>query len=208
MENQMSSKKVNSTIDNNKLKHGIVMRVMFIWLISAFILSAATIISYTAMQQALRLSANWPQVQLAEDGAAAIASGQAASSVVPSNSIDIATSLAPFVIVYDAGGNVVASSGQLNGEAPKIPAGVLDYAVKNGEDRVSWTPNKDVRVAAVVEKIQGGPGGSILAGRSLRETERLINKIGMLLLAMWAGSVLLLSGICLVWGIFMKKNHK
>lgn len=178
----------------------------FVWFIAVFVLTAAALLAYAAAQQALRLSANYPQVQMAQDGAASIAAGKSAESVAAGDKVNIAASLAPFVIVYDAGGNVVASSGLLNGEAPKIPAGVLEYTLKNGEDRVSWTPDKSIRIAAVVVNVEGGQGGFVLAGRSLKETESIIDKIGFLLLAMWAGSMVFLHVAFWIYRRIMKKK--
>lgn len=190
-----------------KKNRDIIIKALTVWLVASYVLTAAALMAYSAAQQALRLSANWPQVQMARDGASAVASGKPADSVATGDKIDIATSLAPFVIVYDGSGNVSASSGLLNGVAPKIPAGVLDYTAKNGEDRVSWTPDKSVRIAAVVVKVGGGPGGYVLSGRSLEEPERIIDTVGKLMLAMWAASVAVLLAACLVFGFVTVKKQ-
>jgi hypothetical protein len=187
-------------------KNGSLRMALTVWLVSAFVLTAAALMAYTAAQQALRLSANSPQVQLARDGAAAIASGKPADAVAAGEKIDIARSLAPFVIVYDAQGTISTSSGLLNGQSPKIPSGVLDYAGKNGEDRVSWTPDKSVRIAAVVVKVEGGPGGYVLSGRSLEEAERTIGVIGRLMLALWGGSIAVMLAACLLYGLLANKK--
>ncbi len=75
-------------------------------------------------------------------------------------------------MAYDAAGSVAASSGALGGEAPSMPAGVLEYAAGHGEDRVTWMPNATVRLAAVVVRVGGqavtlilGAPGRIPAGR-------------------------------------------
>lgn len=57
---------------------------------------------YTAVQQDLRQSANDPQIQMAEDTATKLAAGQQVQNVVPAEKVDIATSLAPYIIVFDA----------------------------------------------------------------------------------------------------------
>ena len=88
---------------------------------------------YLVGQQGLRTAANDPQVQLAEDAAARLSGGATPASVTnASQSVDIATSLAPFVVVQDATGAVLSTNGQLDGAAPTIPKGVLDAARTSG----------------------------------------------------------------------------
>jgi hypothetical protein len=55
------------------------------------------------------------------------------------------------------------------------PAGVLDAAKANGEDRATWQPRADTRIAAVVAAVKGGPGGYVIAGRSLQAVEERID---------------------------------
>lgn len=186
---------------------GIFKKALTVWLVAAFTLAAAAGISYSAAQQALRQSANWPQVQLAEDGARSIAAGKPAEAVAAGDKVDIAADLAPFVTVYDAQGNTLASSGLLVGQAPKVPAGVLATAKANGEDRVTWTPSRGVRIAAVVTRVDGGPGGYVLSGRSLQEAERTIDNIGALVLVLWAGSAAFLLVVCLLYGFVRGKSQ-
>lgn len=175
------------------------------WFLAAFVITAAAFISYATMQQALRQAANWPQVQMAEDGAAALASGQKAESLISGTTINLETSLAPFLIIIDAKGKSTASSAMLGGSAPKIPAGVLEYTTKNSQDRVTWMPNKSIRIAAVAVKIEGGTG-FVLAGRSLKETERSIDSIGTLILTMWAACIVLLAVLCVIYNLAVKKR--
>ena len=89
-------------------------------------------ILYTIVQQDLRQGANDPQIQMAEDVAAKLAGGQPVQNVVPSEKVDIAKSLAPYLIIFDANGNPIASSAQLDGQTPTIPSGVFDSVRKNG----------------------------------------------------------------------------
>jgi hypothetical protein len=127
---------------------------------------------YVAVQQELRISANDPQIQMAEDAAAQLAAGASPSSVVPATRVDLGKSLAPFLIVFDGGGNPVASSAILQGQTPQLPSGVLDYVRGNGEDRITWQPAPGIRMASVVVRFQGAKSGFVLAARSLREVER------------------------------------
>jgi hypothetical protein len=142
------------------------------WLLVAIILTGLCGLSYAAMQQVLRQSANDPQIQLAEDAASKLAGGQPLQIVVPNEKVDIASSLAPYLIVFDANGNPIAASGQLDGQAPSIPNGIFNYVKQNGEDRLTWQPRPGVRSAIVVTQFKGTTtSGFVLAGRSLREVE-------------------------------------
>lgn len=181
-------------------------KALLVWLALSFVLTVAAGISYFTMQQTLRQSANWPQAQMASDAAAALASGKAAASLLPDNQVDLEAGQAPFLVVYDASGDVSASSGMMNGAPPKLPKGVLDYVAQKGEDRISWAPAAGVRIAAVVVPVRGGPGGAVLAGRSLKEAERSISNIGNLVLAAWAGSEAFLLVVCALVGLVMKKT--
>jgi hypothetical protein len=149
------------------------------WLPLAVVIVAMSGLVYLAVQQDLRLGGNEPQVQMAEDAAAALARGDAALTVVPPGKVDFASSLAPFMVVYDDAGNIQAYSGTLGGQTPSLPSGVLDYTRANGEDRITWQPAPGVRIAAVVTRFEGPKPGFVLAGRSLREVEKRINLLGL-----------------------------
>lgn len=142
------------------------------WLPLAVVLAIVCGLVYATSQQVLRQGANDPQIQLAEDGAAALANGAPVDAIIPTASVDLATSLAPFLMAWDDSGNLLASSGTLHGRLPDIPAGVLDYVRSHGEDRITWQPEPGVRIAAVFVHAQTGPGGFVMAGRSLREVEK------------------------------------
>ena len=122
------------------------------------------------VQQNYRMSLNDPQIQMAQDAATAISRGVSVSMVVPSVSIDIATSLAPFVIVYDDTGKPVAYSGTISGAVPVPPKDVFSYANEHGSDRLSWEPQPGIRTAIDVERIPGN-SGYVLVGRNMREVE-------------------------------------
>ena len=145
---------------------------------------------YTAVQQDLRQSANDPQIQMAEDTAAKLADGQQVQNVVPAEKVDIANSLAPYIIVFDATGKPIASSVQLNGQTPTIPSGVFDYVRQNGEDRITWQPQPGVRSAIVVTQFKGSNPGFVLASRSLREVEIREDNIMHLILLGWLAILL------------------
>ena len=156
------------------------------WLPLAIATAGLCGLVYLTVQQSLRMGANDPQIQMAEDAASNLNSGASVESVVPSTQVEIANSLAPFLIVFDDSGKVLASSATLHGAVPIYPSGVLDYTRQKGQDRVTWQPEVGIRMATVVV---GYKNGFVMAGRSLREieiresnTERIS---GMVMLAIW-----------------------
>jgi len=150
---------------------------------------------YVVAQQGLRSGADSPQLALAEDAARALDGGAAPSAVTGPATVDVASSLSPFVVVYDAGGRPLASSGQLDGSAPVPPLGVLDHAAPGAPNRVTWQPRDGVRIASVTARWSGG---TVLAGRSLREVERLEDQALRLVALGWAATLVALAGACLV----------
>lgn len=149
------------------------------FVLASIVLTAACGLAYAEVQQALRGGANDPQVALAEDGARALDAGASPDSLVAAGSpaaaaagpgkVDVTASLSPFLVVYDAAGNVFATNGTFDGSPPVPPIGVLDTALAEGRDIVTWQPRTGVRIAAVVERWRGG---LVLAGRSLRLVEQ------------------------------------
>jgi hypothetical protein len=120
---------------------------------------------YLVAQQDGRWLANEPQVQLAEDAAARLDAGGTPRDQVGPAPVDIARSLAPFVVVYGAADAILATDGTLDGQPPAVPAGVLAGARATGLDTVTWQPRPGVRIATVTVPWNGG---TVLAGRSLR----------------------------------------
>jgi hypothetical protein len=140
-------------------------------LVLAGISTVLALALYAIPQQVLRTGADDPQVQLATDAAARLESGASPGDAVPAGEINMTRSLASFVIAYDDHGHLLASQAKLNGAVPVPPSGVLDFVRTHGEERVSWRPAPGVRIAAVVERVNGAHAGFILSGRSLREVE-------------------------------------
>lgn len=134
---------------------------------------------YGGVQHELRTGANDPQIQLTEDAAASLAAGASGSGIVPSQTVDIANSLAPWIVLCDNAGSPVVSSGFLDGKPPILPKGVFTYTLKAGEDRITWQPRPGVRQAVVVRKIQGATGGFAVSGRSLREVEKRVDDLNL-----------------------------
>src|ERR1043165_420741 len=83
---------------------------------------------YAAVQQNYRQSANDPQIQLSEDIAEKLLSGQTYAHLIYPDQVDISKSLSTFIIVYDGEGKVLFSNVTLDGQTPQVPRGVLETA--------------------------------------------------------------------------------
>jgi len=156
------------------------------------VVSSLALMTYVVGQQVLRHDANDPQVQVATDAAAEIANGASPQSVLPPHAVDIAHSLAPFVIVYDESGNPIASSGTLHGTTPRPPLGVFDVARQRQSNLVTWQPETGVRIASVTSHFAGAHSGFVLAGRSLRIVEERESRLFALVLCGWAALMMTL----------------
>ncbi len=160
------------------------MNVLRRWLPLAILTTCLSGLMYVAVQQTLRLSANDPQIQLAEDTALKLTTQDDTVQITSLPKIDIAKSLSPFVIIYDASGKVVSATGDIEGETPEVPMGVFAYTKEHREDRFTWQPRQGVRIAAVMRHYSGRTTGYVLAGRSLREVEkredRLMRQVGLM----------------------------
>jgi hypothetical protein len=143
--------------------------IIRIWLPFAVVISAFCLLAYATVQQALRQGLNDPQIQMAEDTAYALNNGATADSVITGTKVEMSRSLAPFIDIYDSNGKAMAGSGLLNGQLPDYPKGALDGAKQNGDNRVTWQPNADVRIASVVLPYNNG---FVMAGRNMREVEQ------------------------------------
>lgn len=167
---------------------------ILLW-ITTFVSGTAIVIS----QQVLRMSADDPQIQLAEDTAQRLNSGEDAARVVPDRKVDMAASLAPFVTVYDDAGHPVASSASLDGVTRTPPHGVFDYVRNHGEERVTWQLRPGVRIASVVVRTANG---FVVAGRNLREVEGRKDSLLKLAVLGWLAANVALIFLWLVTPIF------
>ncbi|HWZ16697.1 MAG TPA: hypothetical protein VNW95_15765 [Mucilaginibacter sp.] len=158
------------------------------WLPYAAVITLVCGIIYIATQQNFRSTANDPQYQLVEDGAAAINKGTDPKSLITAGSaIEISGSLAPFMVIYDATGSLIASNANLDGRALTIPKGVLTYIHDHGSDAATWQPRPGVRLAMV--GIISNAGEIVIAGRSLRKVEERIAQLGEQVLFGWGCSL-------------------
>lgn len=175
----------------------LVARAFAIWLPVAVAATIVIVLVFVVAQQGLRLGADDPQIQLAEDAAAQLDRGASPSSVVPSANVDMARSLASFLIVFDRQGQPVASSTSLDGAVPRPPSGVFNSVPVGGRNDITWQPEPGVRDATVVVAYRGG---FVLAGRSLRVVEERESSLGSWVLLAWLAT-LGLSGLAAVLGV-------
>lgn len=144
--------------------------------------------SYFLIQQLQRQNANDPQIQIAQDAATAFNAGQPVPTMDQAGSqIDIGKSLSTFIVIYNSTGTAVFSTGLLNKAVPAPPSSVLAWVKAHGEDRITWQPTKDVRIAAVLTPYSsGGDSGTVLVGRSLKEVEKRDSTLLMQVSIAWA----------------------
>lgn len=150
------------------------------WLPIAVAVTGIALTIYGTVQQNYRQSLNDPQIRLAEDGAAILAAGGVPADVVPRTArlLDAATSLTPWIAVYDVSGKPLEASVSLGGKPPALPTSVLETAKagkgkgssRPNQNRVTWEPQEGVRQAIVVV---WEPTSSryVVAGRNMREVE-------------------------------------
>lgn len=179
------------------------MTVIKYWLPVAFLTAFTCFVAYLVAQQVMRHLANDPQVQMAEDAAAVLEHGRHPDELIKGDAIDIRRSIAPFLIVFNEEGVPVASNALLDGAVPKPPPGVF-CSCGGDENRVTWQPHNGVRIASVIVHHGGAKPGFVLAGRSLRESERRTGRIGVLLFALWVvtaiGSLVVIAAIAFLKG--------
>jgi hypothetical protein len=166
-----------------------VRRVLLTWLPLAGLATATALTIYVVTQQVWRAAANDPQVEIARGTALALDDGQSPSDVVPARAVAMERSLATFVTVLDDSGRVLASSGRLRGELRAMPTGVLEHVRHEGEERVTWQPERGVRIATVVERYSAGAGGFVVVGRSLEEAQDRIEKFWRLIALSWTATL-------------------
>ena len=107
------------------------LQLLKIWLPLAFASACIVLLITIGFQQTYRANANDPQIQMAEDAATLLTAGHGPETVIPTNQIDFGKSIAPFLITTDEDGNVLASSGSLDGALIIPPKGTLDATKAN-----------------------------------------------------------------------------
>lgn len=136
------------------------------------------------VQQSYRHAANDPQLMVADF----LASHP--DKPVPPDTVDLERSLSVFAMRCDAEKHLLVSDALLHGKVPEIPDGVLDYALKQGKDVVSWQPEAGVRIALVVQRAEDG--SLVAVGRSLQTAEERESQVYATGGIFWTGMALLI----------------
>jgi len=157
-----------------------IRRNLRVWLAIAVTGLGLVLFGYVLAQQSLRLNANDPQRQMAEDAAARLDGAAKPADVIGSGqAVDARHSLAPFIVVTDMAGHAKASLANLTGLALP-PESSFKYAREHSGNAITWQPAPGVRQAAVIISYERG---YVLAARSLRQVEvnyEVLNKLAVL----------------------------
>lgn len=164
-------------------------KILLAWIPLALAVTGLAALSYIGIQQNYRASLNDPQIQITEDAAAKLERGLRPDEIVPDGAIDISKSLAPFIAVYRADGQVFVAHAMLENSPPQPPRGIFEYAKTHGSDRVTWQPAPDTRIALVVRYVEKADL-FVLSGRNMREGESRILQIGRTIFIGWLGTLL------------------
>jgi hypothetical protein len=183
----------------------VLARAFALWLPFLVTITGFFLFTSWAVQQNYRQSLNDPQIGVVEDAAGRLATGEAPADVVGAGQqVDISTSLALWMAVYDASGNPIASSGLLEGAMPNMPPGIFDMKGWRGfvighhlnespanENRFSWQPRANVRQAVILVHYDSAAGGGyVAAGRNMREVEWRIAALSHVAAFFWGATAL------------------
>jgi len=142
------------------------------WTPLALVITAFCGLSYITVQQNYRMSANDPQIELAQDVSRQLSEGQNFQYFIPQRKIDMAKTLASYILIFDGNGKIIGSSITLNGQNPVVPQGVFAQTKRQGETRFTWQPQQGVRSALVMDYYSNPKtSGFVAVGRSLKEIE-------------------------------------
>ncbi len=184
------------------IKKKFLVKFALTWVVFVFFLTFSAGLAYLVGQQTYRLSANDPQIQIAQDVARVLMIGQKPDTLIPPNKTEISVSLAPFLMIFDSAGKQAVSMVMLDKKDPVVPSGVFATARSRGEYPFTWQPKPGVRVAAVLKYYNGNNNsGFVLAGRSLREVEKRENLLLFQISLAWLGGLVAsaLLSFCLVY---------
>jgi len=180
-------------------------KVLKYWIPLAVGLTALTATMLGVSFYILRQMADDPQIQIAEDIAPILATGQDPRALEQQAKVDISKSLVQFIIVYDNDGKVVASTAKLNEESPIVPKDALEASKATGQNRITWMPQENVRSALVINRFEGEKPGYVVVGRSLREVEKRKQEMLKLGPLSWGAS---LFSTLLASYIFLNRSKK
>lgn len=145
-----------------------------LWFPAAAVVIVSAVSLYVVAQHIQRTTANDPQYELARDAAADLILGEEPALVVTGVPVDITQSLAPFTVIYDTEGDVLATNATgVEEDFLTPPLEMLNEARSDGINEVTWQPRKDLRYASVIQHWRGELGeGTVLVARSLELVEK------------------------------------
>jgi hypothetical protein len=161
------------------------------WLGYAAVITLLCFLVYIVAQQNFRQSANDVPYQMAQDAVNALNKRTDAKLLVNNTApVDIASSLSPWMIIYDAHGNIVGTGMVLDGVSPKLPEGVINNTQRKGLSIVTWQPRPGVRQATV--SMAAKNGYIVVAGQSLQTAESHIATLGTQVFTGWLASLIIM----------------
>jgi hypothetical protein len=158
------------------------------WAAGAALITIAAFLAWLSYGLSLRNGGDRQPLRLAAEAAGQLTSGSPPARVLPP-AVDMASSPAPFVIVYDAQHHILASSGHLGSRTPRLPAGVLTWVAAHGQDRITWQPEPGLREAAVIKPYRGPHPGFVLAAQSLQRISAQQRTLTWSIAVIWLAAV-------------------
>jgi len=160
---------------------------------------------YASVQQGYRTGADDPQIQLASEIKQRLENSQSIQNFFPEDTIDLSKSFGAFAVLFDNEYHAIRWSGSLHGENPSLPKGVFDFVKSNGEDRVTWQPEKNVRMAMVVVKVNTAHVAYVAVGRSLKEIEVRESNLLFMIFVGWIICIAIISINAVIYFLTNKK---
>ena len=162
-----------------------IQSIFKIWVPLAIVTTLLSGLIYLTVQQDIRIGGNDPQIQISEDVARQISTGENPLDFIPPIKVEVSKSLANYIIIFDEKGKIIGSSAVLDNKEPTIPQGVFGQTKSLGETRFTWQPRNGVRSAVVVNYYKGSSSGFVLVGRSMREIEKRIDNLELIVFLAW-----------------------
>jgi hypothetical protein len=170
-------------------------RALRAWIPLAVALSLFSAMLYAVVQQDLRSGANDPQIDMAESAAARLDAEADPQALIANTKVDLAHSLAPYLIIVDDAGKPVAAGATLHGATLVPPSGVFEHVRAGTQSRITWQPEPGVRSAIVVSRYAHG---FVVAGRSLRVVEEREDAELLLIAVAWVATLVATAVACLL----------
>jgi len=169
-----------------------------------YILAFTTLVfgtMYGLVQQQNRQQANDMSAIVANETAAHVEANPKLTGI-DLNPINLRTSRAPFIDVYNKKGELVAGSGLLDGKIARLPVGVVEHAQSGKPHTVTWAPDKDVRIATVIVATNNY---YVVGGQSLKSAESRMDSLTLLWAIGYGIAVVLAVGSFVVHSIICKR---